>query len=832
MPLAPGDKLGPYEILSALGSGSIGEVYKARDTRLDRIVAIKVSNSPFSERLEREARAVTALHHPHICQLYEVVTSRDAPNFLVMEYIEGAPLKAPLPLDQALKYAAQICDALYAAHKQNITHGNLKPANILVTQAGVKLMDFGLADVEPAAGQDAGPRNDILALGLVLHELLADVAPPSLHRVLQRCLEKDPENRWHSARDLNAALELVTHVERAFSLRHARGLLHTKLAWAVAAAVTLALAALAFVHFRQKPPVKEVLRFEIPPPTNAVFGNNSALVLSPDGGKIAFIATGADRKQMIWVRSLYTEEARPLTGTEGTGSTLIWSPEGRYLAFQSGGTLKRIEATGGLAQTLCDAASVIGGVWTSDNRILFGGSEHLQVVSAAGGMPTPLTTVDHSRNELQHEGPAMLPGGHRFVYSRVSLPLEDGGVYIGSLDAKPEQQSASRLLPDATRAVYVPSPLTGDSPGYLLFVRGVTVSSPDGTLMARPFDPKRMEFTGRPGSGDAVPVAEQVYAFGGFSASPAGVLAFGSFSTAGTQANSQLTWYDRKGAIAATAGEAGEYGNLALSPDEMRVAYRRGDDLWLFDFARGGAPARLTSGNPAGYPAWSPDGSRIVFMSTRGDAYGIYRKASNLAGQEELLFQSPNPKGVPDFTSDGRFVIYNTLSSDGKGSDLSVLPVEGSAADRNPLSFLRTDFNEHNGRFSPDGRWVAFSSNRSGKYEIYVLPFDESNPGSSAAGAPHQVSKDGGDNAHWSGDGKELFYMAPDDYLMSVAVSVEGSAFHTGTPQRLFKKPMGSWDVTADGQRFLIAAPPAPGSAAPASRPYHVVVNWTGLLKR
>jgi eukaryotic-like serine/threonine-protein kinase len=820
MALAAGDKFGPYEILSALGSGGLGEVYKARDTRLDRIVAIKVSNSVFSERLEREARAVTALHHPHICQLYEV-----GPNYLVMEYVEGVPLRGPLPLDQALKYAAQICDALYTAHKRGITHGNLKPANLLVTKAGVKLLDFGL--VEQTDGQDAGPKSDVFGLGLVLHEILADVAPPSLHRVLQRCLEKDPENRWHSARDLNAALELVTHAERAF------GRLHTKLAWAIATAValTLALAAFAIVRYRQKPPVKEVLRFEIPPPTNATFGNNSDLALSPDGSKIAFIATGPNRKQMIWVQSLHTEEARPLAGTEDAGITLIWSPDSRYLAFQSGGTLKKIEASGGLAQTLCDAASVIGGVWTSDNRILFGGAEHLQIVPAAGGMPTPLTTVDHARNEVQHEGPAMLPDGHHFLYSRASLPLEDGGVYIGSLDAKPERQSAMKLLPDATRAVYMPSPLTGDSPGFLLFVRGVTLSSPDGTLMARPFDPKRMEFPSRPGSNNAVPVADQVYAFGGFSASPSGVLAFGSFSTAGTQANSQLTWFDRKGDILSTAGDAGEYGNLALSPDQARVAYRREDDLWLLDFAHDSTPARFTSGNPAGYPAWSPEGNSIVFTSMRGDGYGIYRKASNLAGPEELLFQSPNPKGVPSWTSDGRFLIYDSLSSDGKGGDLWLLPVSGSAADRNPMAFLSTQYNEHNGRFSPDVHWVAYSSNRSGNYEIYVQPFDAANPGSPPAAAPHQASKGGGDNAHWSGDGKELFYMAPDDYLVSVAVSVEGSAFQTGMPQRLFKKPMGSWDVTADGQRFLVANPPASGAVA-ASRPYRVIENWTGLLKR
>ena len=337
--------------------------------------------------------------------------------------------------------------------------------------------------------------------------------------------------------------------------------------------------------------------------------------------------------------------------------------------------------------------------------------------------------------------------------------------------------------------------------------------------MAQPFDPKRMEF-----AGDAVPLAEPV---SNFSASPNGVL---GFRTAGQQGNWQLTWYDRKGSVLSTAGEAGEYNSLALSPDGTRVAYQRGPGLWLFEFARGGVPTKFTFGNYSQAPAWSADGSRIVFVSIHGSGWGLYQKASNLAGQEELLYQSPEIKALPIWTHDGKFLMYTAVNTEGKGSGLWILPTAGSAAERKPLPFLRTEFNETGGRFSPDGRWVAYQSNQSGKNEVYVLPFDAANPGSPPAGGLHQVSKDGGTGAHWSQNGKELVYAAPDGYLMSVEITVAGSAFQAGTAQRLFK-PGGEWDVSADGQRFLIAAPAASG-AAPASPPYHVVMNWTGLMKR
>jgi len=884
MPLSSGDKLGPYEIVAPLGAGGMGEVYRARDSKLQRDVAIKVlpaalaNDAQYMARFEREAQMLAALNHPNIATVYGVEQGA-----LVMELVEGADLKGPLPLDEAIAIARQIAAGLEAAHERGIVHRDLKPANIKLTPAGVvKILDFGLAkssaevsaaasgssptmsptlslemtragmilgtaaymSPEQARGRPVDKRTDIWAFGVVLYELITgkrlfegedltetmasvvkerpDLSgvPANVRRLLERCLEKDPKKRL---RDIGDMEWLLAEAPAAAPSKTASP--SGRLPWVAAAGVSLlAFGTLAYVHFREAAPAREVVRFEVPAPANATFATGLNLAVSPDGRKVAFVVTGADHKATVWVRSLDSEEARPLAGTEGALGTPFWSPDSRFLAFTSNGKLKKIEAAGGPAQTLCDAPTVIGGAWTSDNRILFGTLGAVQLVSAAGGAPTPLTTLDHSRNEFGHFAPAMLPDGHRFLYSRFSMPFETSGVYIGSLDVKPDRQSAGKLLADPTPAVYVPSPLTGDTPGFLLFLRGLTMTSnTGGTLMAQPFDPKRMQL-----AGDAVPLAEQVSFF---SASPNGVLVF---ETAGQQGNRQLTWYDRKGSVLSTAGETGEFNSLALSPDGTRVAYQRGPDLWLFEFARGGVPTKFTFGSLALNPVWSADGSRIAFTSIRGSGgFSLYQKASNLSGQEELLYQSPEIKVPTSWTQDGKFLMYFALSPDTK-FDLWILPMGGSAAERKPVPFLRTEFNETNGRFSPDGRWVAYQSNQSGKNEIYVLPFDASNPGSPASGGLHQVSKDGGTNPRWSRNGKELVYVAPDGNLMSVEVSVSGSTFQTGTAQHLFKLPAtdtGIWDISADSQRFLIAAPASSG-AAPASVPLHVVMNWTGLLKR
>ena len=873
MPLAPGTRLEHYEISGPLGAGGMGEVYRALDTKLKREVALKILPPVFAQdpsrlaRFEREAQVLAALNHPNIAAIYGLENA-DGVRFLVLELVEGPTLAQRLetgaiPLDDALAIARQITDAVEAAHDKGIVHRDLKPANVKVTPDGkVKVLDFGLAAMtqpaasathdpstsptltmgatqagvilgtaaymspEQARGQAVDKRGDIWSFGVLFYEMVTgkklftgdtisdtlasvlkekpdlEIVPVQVRRLVESCLEKDPRKRLRDIGDVWRLMDVeqghaLLSSSRGMAPRHSHSWI-----WPVAvAAPVLALAGLAFVHYREKPPAAEMYRFEIGPPEGATLAEDNAI--SPDGRKLAFLATGKEGKQMIWVRSLNAEDARPLPGTEDIApSTPIWSPDSRSLAFVTRGALKKIEVAGGPAQVLCPLSSpTLDGFWTPDNRILFGGREAIQQVSASGGAPTPVTVLDQARGETLQLSAVVLPDGHHLLYTVFALPVENSGVYMASLDAKPEQQKARRLLSDATAVSYVPSPTTGDSPGFLIFIRGVTVSSSTGTLMAQPFDPQRLEF-----KGEAVPIAEQVNAQA-FSASLTGVLAY---RNGGAQSASQLTWFDRKGAELGKVGEVGEYFAPAFAPDASRVAYGRGLDLWLLDIA-GGRNTKFTFGNPSQTPAWSADGSRVLYISPRGGGFGLYQKASNLAGEEELIYQSVEPKGSPRWSHDGKFIIYDMLSTD-KGGDIMVLPTAGSPADRKPMPFVHSDANEIEARFSPNDHWVAYRSNQSGKDEIYVRPFDAANPGSTAAGGVQLISKDGG--------------------MMAVSMTVVGGVIKGGTPQRLFKSPVtsaGTWDVTADGKRFLIAAPAA---GAVSSRPYHVVVNWTELLKR
>ena len=877
--LSVGEKLGPYEILAPIGAGGMGEVYRARDPRLNRDVAIKVSAEQFSERFEREARAVAALNHPNICQIYDV-----GPNYIVMELVEGEAPKGPLPLDTALNYARQIGDALEAAHEKNIVHRDLKPANIKITPGGtVKVLDFGLAKFsapEPGATSENSPtltmhatqagvvlgtaaymspeqargkvvdkRADIWAFGVVLYEMLLgkrlfegedltetlasvvkdepklEGAPFEVRRLLKKCLQKDPKKRL---RDIGDAWELLEETPLPHG-RGSSGSTRSRLGWTwptLAGFLVLALGALAFIHFRETPPAAELVRFEVTAPAGVTISDRS-LALSPDGHKLAFIATAKDSMSMVWTRALNSPESRPLDGTEGADDNggLTWSPDSRSLAFFAAGKLKRIEAAGGPAQTLCDVATPQGVIWGPENKIVYGTVGPLFQVSSAGGASTPLTALDTSRQELLHAPGAFLPDGRHFLYIRLSLPYDNAGIYIGSLDTRPEQQSTKKLLPDVSNIKYVPSAEAAPAAGFLVFVRGLTSNSNQGaTLMAQPFDPKKFELTG-----DAVPLAEHVSPIG-VSASTSGELAYRVISA---QGNRQLTWYDANGKVLGMPGSPGDFSELALSPDTRQVAYRRGNDLALFEFGRS-VNTPFTFGNPAQQPAWSHDGSKIVFMSIRSGGWGIYEKAANGAGQEQLLLQLPHPGALASLSPDSRFLIWGALGSDAKnGGDIFVLPLTQSA-ERKPVTFLATEFNEGVPRFSPDGHWIAYESNRSGRFEIYVLPFDASNPAAGGQAGLHQVSTRGGEEPHWRADGKEMFFLAPDGTVMAVDVNGSGAAFQSGTPKALFKTALspgtGNWDVTADGKQFLVAAPSAAASSAPSS--YQMLLHWPQMLKR
>ena len=863
MSLSTGARLGPYEILEPIGAGGMGEVYKALDTRLDRIVAIKVSSERFTERFEQEARAVAALNHPNICTLFDV-----GPNYLVMEYIEGDSPKGPMPLEEALRVGRQIADALEAAHERGITHRDLKPANIKVKPDGtVKVLDFGLAKVaattsssgdrsptftihmteagmilgtasymapEQARGKATDKRADIFAFGVVLHELITghrlfggeDVgeilakvirdepdlsdAPPSVQRLLSECLQKDPRKRlrdigdvWRLLDGVAAPATTVVSVEK-----------HRKFQWlwpAIAALFLATTGALAFVHFREKAPVLTPMRFEMALPAKSSL---TTFAISPDGRKLVFNVRGANGRNTLWLRTMDSLEARELPETDGAYLDPAWSPDSQSIAFMANFNLKKIDVSGGTPQTLASMSNPATGVsWGRDDVILFGSAGVINRIAASGGEVTPVTAIDSQHGEQGQGRPFFLPDGKHFLYFR--LMGDRSGLYTGSLDAKPSEQTKTRLLDTPGGAVYV----TSTSGGSLLFLRGAA-------LMAQPFDAGRMELKGR-----AVQLADRVSVTlydGLYSASNTGLLAF----AASGGNNRQLTWYDRSGKVLGQAGEATARDELELSPDETRVVEGRTDSrgewtVWMLDLARG-VNTRLTFEGGGGNAMWSPDGRQIVYSPHGGQAQDLYLKPASGAEQGTLLLHADQNIDAMDWSRDGKFLLFQQRTKDRK-QDLWVLPMMG---DRKPIPYLVTPFVKNQAKFSPDGQWVAYVSNESGTREVYVQPFPM------PSGGKWAVSNGGGGQPRWSRDGKELFYFTPDENLMAVDVKTSGGAIALGVPKALFHAPVGGgtgggadtswrWDISADGKRFLVNTSLDDATAAPIN----VVLNWENTLK-
>jgi Tol biopolymer transport system component/predicted Ser/Thr protein kinase len=860
MPLSLGTRLGPYEIVSRLGAGGMGEVYQARDTRLNRTVAIKTSTAQFSERFEREAHAIAALNHPHICSLYDV-----GPDYLVMEYVDGKPLTGPVPLDRALALAAQILDALDAAHKKGIVHRDLKPGNILVTASGIKLLDFGLAKTtmevaagnatasvpltgagtilgtlqymspEQLEGREADARSDIFAFGLVLYELvtgrpafsgpsqasliaavLKETPPPvsatvpvphAIERVVMTCLEKDPDKRWQSAREARHALDWMAHQPAAALEIAAGGGSKRPTLWKTltgVSAITAAGALVALWAIASRPaPAPEVIRFQVPPPQNTRF--EIYVAVSPDGRHLAFTAIDADGVPRIWVRDLKTLEARPLPGTEAPQS-LIWSPDSRFLAFGFRTQLKKVDILGGPPQMLCEVRYPVGsGTWT-DGTILFGGrgSGAITSVSDKGGEAVAVTSPGGGFNSF----PSFLTDSRHFVYYASTPP----GIYVGSLDVPPDQQARTPILAGVTMATFVAA--RNGMPGRLLFIR-------DGTLLAQPFDETKISL-----GGEAVPVAERVASvnqYSVFSVSRTGTLAY---RAGGQAANRQLTWVDRTGQIQGTIGDAGAHDQLALSADGRRVAARdvigagTAGDIWITDLGRG-ISTRLTFDRQAGgFPVWSPDGSRIFFRRMTD----LYQKVASGAGEAEPLHTGDGVSTPTDVSPDGRFLLFTQFGGTTL-EDLRILSLEGN---RQVVTLLASPFSESQAVFSPDGRWVAYSSLESGRLEVYVRPFTTAGGVPALGGGKWQISKDGGAVPQWRADGKEIVYRA----LVNgspTAVDVEGSTvFNTGVPRRLFALTSNTpWVITSDGQRFLISQ----GPQQDLQEPITVVLNWDSSLR-
>ena len=885
MNLAAGSRLGPYEIVSPLGAGGMGEVYRARDTRLGRDVALKVLPASFADdktrlsRFRQEACAAGALNHPNILAIYDVGTDDSAP-YVVSELLEGETLRqrmggAALPQRKAIEFSQQIAHGLAAAHEKGIVHRDLKPENLFITKDGrVKILDFGLAklaqtengqiqtdvptrriDTDPGTvmgtvgymspeqvrGQAVDHRSDIFAFGAILYEMLSGkrafhggspaetmsailkedppelsatnkTVAPALERVLHHCLEKNPEERFQSARDLafdlqalsgNSSQTLSTSLPIARFWNRA----WERAAWlALTGILLLAGLALAVPYFRSSSPPADThaMRFLVYPleQSNVV----SSALISPDGRRLVMRIADSSGKLALWMRLLDSVATQMLPGTEGAGS-FFWSADSRSIGFFAAGKLKRVDVAGGTAQNICDSSEGRGGTWNRDGIIVFSAinSDGLFRVSAAGGVPTVLTKLDQSRQETWHRMPYFLPDGKHFLYVANSARREDSGVYVRALDSN----ETKRLVASNTNAVYAP-------PGYLFFIR-------ENTLMAQRFDATTLTL-----SGESQPLVEQVNVSpigSNYSVSDDGVLVYLSGG-----AQSQLTWFDRTGKTLSSTGGANYYSNLSLSPDEKRVAVAIWDpqastrDIWIIDPARTTSTRFTFNAAEDFLPIWSPDGANIVFVSDRSGLGNFYEKPTSGAANEEEILKTDERKWPSDWSRDGQYVAFITSSPTTK-LDLWVLPMFG---DRKPISFLQTSFNEDGPRFSPDGHFIAYYSDDSGPYEVYVQPFP-------ATGAKWQISSGGGMQPRWRRDGKELFFMAPDKKLMAVDVNLGNGTFEAGVPKMLFPThsigyfgPRNYYECSADGRRFLINSLQSDAGSTPVT----VVVNWPADLKR
>ncbi len=881
--LTRGRRLGVFEVESFVGAGGMGEVYKARDTRLDRYVAIKVlsldaGTEPAARtRFAYEARAIARLSHPRICALHEM-GHHEGVDFLVMEYLEGETLSArlrrgPMPVAQALRTAVEIAEALAAAHAQGIVHRDLKPSNVMLTAGGAQLVDFGLARLrapgtglstasrsfpsaqtapgliagtlpymapEQLEGNDVDARADIFAFGAVLYEMitgkkafegtsqasvisailsseppsvavLQPLTPPALALVIHNCLAKDRNDRWASAHDLRLQLDWIagdpSAVTRAPEIAHNRR--REGLAWTIAALAGLALVALAAWSLRSTPDLRTHVSSALPPP-GVSLETDEAPAISPDGRRLLFVGHGSTGKQLLYTLALdVAGPAQPLANTDGA-SLPFWSPDSQSVGFFGQGKLKTVDMATGEIRTLADAGAARGGTWNRDDIILFVPRAGTGVyrIPASGGEPAPVRIDSGGRSFPWF--PSFLPDGRHFLFfSAAASQPASAGVFVASLDSP----AAERLVTTRSSAVH--------ASGYLLFWR-------EGALLAQSFDDRVLALRGNPVSvANAVgvnPVTNQ----GLFSVSDSGTLAF----FAGAVGESELAWLDRAGRPIGNPGPKGVFNSLSLSPDASSVVYDQAErrnrtfDLWRLDFAHG-IPSRLTF-HPSHdmFPLWSPDGARIAFSSLREPPPQLFELNANSAGTEKLLLKTNVPKTASAWSSDGSLLFYDSTDPQ-TGGDVWALPLAGKAE---PYPVVRTAADEHYGTLAPDGRWLAYISNETGAYEVYVEAFP-------ATGFKRQVSTQGGFEPYWRRDGKELFYMAPTRILMAVGVKSTATTVEVSPPQELFATRIKWMEIQAvahhyaaapDGQRFLIS------SATDNARlvPVTIVLNWFAALRK
>jgi Tol biopolymer transport system component len=958
--LVPGSRLGPYQIIEPIGAGGMGEVYKASDTRLERIVAVKVlpphwaGNTEMRQRFEREAQALASMNHPHICVLHDIGKQADA-DFLVMEFLEGETLatrleRGPLSLPDALKIALEIADALDKAHRKGIVHRDLKPGNVMLTASGTKLLDFGLAKwaagdaskrssfisshaetagsggpvksdltsrgtilgtlqymaPEQLEGDDADARTDIFAFGALLHEmitgrkafeaktrvlliaaiaatdppLLSTVepsAPPALDQLVKTCLAKDPADRWQTARDVLAELEWIAAggAEAAAAPTERSSSVYRVLAAAGGLLAGVALAS-AFLYFRQSA-AAEQLRFRVPIQLSAdtrVAGGRGAnpgsfqgyqgvsgvgvfnpenFAISPNGRLIAFVARqtntpGAGNttdKWLLYVRPVGAVTPQRLQETEDAALP-FWSADSRSIGFISGGKLKKVEFSGGPPADICDGTGFLGGTWNRDGVVLFGSAQGIYRVSAEGGKPELITHVNAP--ESGHFWPHFLPDGRHYFYTAWSGQASSRAVFAGDLNSK-----------NTTRVLLVGSNAAFAEPGYVVFHR-------EGALYAQRFDSGKLSVSGEP-----VRIADEVTfddanGRGHFDVSQTGALAYNFSSstanpvTGGQQSDLseiQYSWFSRTGQNLEVVGPAAAYRGIEASPDTKRIAVHRhdanGGDIYVLEPRGSETHLTFDASQHNSAPVWSPDGTHIAYASLRKGKWGIYQNLSSGSGTEELLFESEFQAAPSSWSLDGKRIVFWVQDTKTAG-DIWVLTLD----DKKAAKLIATPFNETHPQISPDGKWIAFTDNSTGRNEIYVQPFP------SGAGR-YQISNNGGDWPRWRGDSKELFFHSigtvgtlgvnagPITFqgsLYSALINANGSSLEAGSPSEVLQflgmnlphsgGAYNTYAVSPDGQRFLVPqyAPSSATAASPAQigpdtfSGLTIAINWAASLKK
>src|SRR5882762_582884 len=903
MPILTGKRLGPYEILSAIGAGGMGEVYQAHDTKLGRDVAIKVLPEAFAHdperlsRFQREAKMLAALNHSNIATIFGL-EQFNSTSYLVMELVPGETLQqrikreGAIPIDEALAIAKQISEALEAAHEKGIIHRDLKPANVKVTPEGkVKALDFGLAKAfegdksgsdpsnsptlsqaatlqgvilgtaaymspEQARGKSVDKRTDIWAFGCVLYELLTgkqafhgediteilaaivksepdwsclpETTPASIRLLLRRCLQKDNRLRLRDAGDAQIEIQdaltapaVTVAATAAPTTRGWRG----RVAWAAAGVFVLTAIAFAigFVLRTPNPPQQMRLIAEIGADASLYTAFGPSAILSPDGTRLAFLASGADQKRRIYVRSLDQLQATALSGTENATDP-FFSPDGQSIGFFADGKLKKISVQGGAAVTLCDVANERGGSWGADGTIVF--TPDLQVplskVSSAGGTPRPLTTLDKQTGEITQRWPQVLPGGKAVLFASGTHPssYEDSDIVVYSM-ASGQRKTVQR---GGLYARYLPS-------GHVVYIH-------EGALFAVPLDLKRLEVAGQPALILEGVVTAPTNGGAQFSFSETGNLVYVE-GRAGGQ-NVSIYWMDLQGKFMPLRETPGFYYNLAFSPDGKRLALEIFDgkrrDIWVYEWERDGLTRLTFAGELNENPIWTPDGQRIAYSSQeKGGTINLWWIRADGAGDAQRLTESKSLHYAGSWRPDGKVLAFSQQSPGATAFDILTLPIEGDEKlgwkPGDPKPFVNSAFSEREPTFSPDGRWLAYESNESGSYEVYVRPF----PG---PGGKWQISTGGGVFPEWFRNGKELFYRTPDSKIIVVTYTGSGDSFHADKPQlwspgQFTDRGLGNlnFDLHPDGKRFAVLKAPGTGQTAAVNK-LNFIFNFFEELRR